>query len=266
MIEIALLSAALFCVPAQDPAGPLSPGERRVVEELARQGISLDPARGFCSIAARIEIRDDLLEYLLVGPAGASHESAFGTEVLPSALNVALLALGVEPGSNASWNPVDPPPSDAELRAGASPYEVHPPEGDGFYLYVGWRQEGETFFFRVEDLLRNLATGRSMRRHRWVYLGSRMVPDGRDGVGETFAADIYRNMVNVSYFSDGFTLVTGSLPECLEQTIWMVNGWIVPARGSPVRIFFSRERLDGLPADLVEMLPVVDAAAVLEER
>ena len=263
MIEIAFLTALLAAsaggAPAQERAGPLSPEERRVVAELGRQGVTLDPARGLCSVAARIEIRDDLLEYLLVGAAGAAHESAFSTDVLPSALNVAMLALGVAPGSNASWNPIDPPPTGEQLRSGASPYEVHPPEGDGFYLYVGWRGEGEVFFYRVEDLMRNLATGRSMRRHSWVYLGSRMVPDGSGGAGsgQAFAADIYRNLINVSFFSDGYTLVTSSLPECLEQTIWMLNGWLVPERHAPVRLFFSRQRMVGLPAELVETLPVI---------
>jgi hypothetical protein len=129
--------------------------------------------------------------------------------------------------------------------------------GDGFYLYVGWRDGDETFFYRVEDLMRNLATGRSMERHSWVYLGSRMVPEGPDSEGEVFAADVYRNLVNVSFFSDGYTLVTGALPECLEQTIWMLNGWLVPDRHAPVRLFFSRRRMDGLSVDLVETLPVL---------
>ncbi len=241
----------------QDPAataGPLTAEQERLVAELELQGVAFDPARGLCSIGAEVEVQDDLLEYLLVGPAGAMHESAFATGVQPGVLNVALLALGVEPGSNATWKLKEPRPSEEQLSAGESPYDVHPPAGDGFYLYVGWREGEEVFFFRVEDVLRNLATGRAMQRHRWVYLGSRMVPD-TGGEGQVFAADVYHNLVNVAYFADGYTLITGSLPECLEQTIWMVNGWLVPARGSQVRLFFSRSRIDHLPPELAAMLP-----------
>jgi hypothetical protein len=258
------LLAGVLAWPQNPAPGPLSAEQERVVVELGRQGVTLDPVRGLCSIEAQVEVQDDLLEYLLVGPAGAIHESAFGTGVLPGVLNVALLTLGAEPGTNASWSPKDPRPSDEDLRAGVSPYDIQPPLGDGFYLYLGWRDGEEVFFYRVEDLLRNLATGRAMERHRWVYLGSRMVPD-TTGDDEIFAADVYHNLVNVSYFAEGYTLITGSLPECLEQTIWMVNGWIVPPRGSKVRFFFSRERIDRLPEELAAQLPdIAGSAGVLE--
>jgi len=251
-----LALALVLAAPPQDPLpGPLSPEEQRLVDELAKQGVQLDPLRGLVSIGATVEVRDDLLEYLLVGPAGASHESVFRTDVLPSVLNVGLLSLGVERGTNATWYPKDPPVDDEDLRNGISPYEVTPPQGDGFYLYVGWREGGEVYFFRMEDLLRNLMQGRAMRRHRWVYLGSRLVPDDRGD--EVFAADIYHNIVNVSFFSEGYTLVTGALPECIEQTIWMANGWLVPERGSAVRFVFSRGTLAAPPPELLELLPDV---------
>ena len=240
----------------QQAAGPLSPEQEAVVAELARQGVQLDPAGGLVSIEATVGVRDDLLEYLLVGPQGASHESVFQTQVLPSVLNVAMLTLGVEPGSTATWTPKDPPITDEDLRDGVSPYEVTPPAGDGFCMYVGWREQGEVYFYRMEDLIRNLMTGRAMKRHRWVYLGSRMVPDPDRGV-EVFAADIYHNVINVSYFSEGYTLLTGALPECIEQTIWMANGWLVPARDSRVRLVFSREPLDEPPPAVLALLPEV---------
>jgi hypothetical protein len=258
MVTPSLLALALLALPAapQEAAGPVSPEVRALVDELENQGVQLDPGHGLVSIAATVEVRDDLLEYLLVGPAGASHESVFQTQVLPSVLNVAMLSLGVEPGSNASWQPKDPPISEEELRDGVSPYDVTPPAGDGFYMYAGWRDGGEVYFYRMEDLLRNLMTGRAMQRHRWVYLGSRMVSEPDRGA-DVFAADVYHNIVNVSFFSEGYTLLTGALPQCLEQTIWMANGWLVPARGSPVRLVFSLEPLERAPEGLVELLPEV---------
>jgi hypothetical protein len=249
----AFVLAAAALAARQEPVAPPSAEVQRVVEELGKQGVQLDPVLGLASIGATVGVRDDLLEYLLVGPAGASHESVFQTDVMPSVLNVALLALGAERGTNATWRPKDPPVSEAELADGVSPYEVTPPEGDGFYLYVGWLEEGQVYFFQMEDLLRNLLSGRAMKRHRWVYLGSRMVKDDRGQ--EVFAADLYHNIINVSFFSEGYTLLTGALPECLEQTIWMANGWLVPQRGSPVRLVFSRTPLEGLPPGLRELLP-----------
>src|SRR5262245_34551609 len=91
----------------QDGGGALSPEQQALVKTLREQGVRLDPVRKLCSIPVDVQVRDDLLEYLLVGPAGAAHESAFVTGVQPSVLNVALLALGVEPGKNATWRPKD---------------------------------------------------------------------------------------------------------------------------------------------------------------
>jgi hypothetical protein len=249
-----VMLAGLAASRAQEAGAP-SPELERVVGELAKQGIVLDPVHRLASIEATVGVRDDLLEYLLIGPGGASHESVFQTDVIPSVLNVALLALGVERGTNAIWAPKDPPVTEAELAEGVSPYEVTAPEGDGFYLYVGWLEEGEAYFFRMEDLLRNLMSGRAMKRHRWVYLGSRMVRD--ENGAEVFAADVYQNVINVSFFSEGYTLLTGALPECIEQTIWMANGWLVPRPGSSVRIVFSREPLAAVPEGLRELLPEV---------
>jgi hypothetical protein len=263
------LAVLLACALGSSPAPPRTetaaqaPDVARLVAALAEHSVHLDPERKLVSIPVDVDVRDDLLEYLLVGPAGAAHESAFVTPVQASVLNTALLALALEPGTNAVWRPKDPPPSEAEMRAGASAYDVRPPEGDALYLYVGWRTAGETYFFRVEDLLRHLSTGASMRRHAWVYLGSRMVPKGRTGAeGErVFAADVYQNLVNISFFSDGYTLLTAALPECVEQTTWMVNAWLVPERGTRLAMVFSSARIETVAPEIASLLPEVAAAA-----
>ena len=260
-IALALLaplpSAGRAALPPQE--GPLSPQEVELVRSLAEQGVHLDPRAGLAAIPAAVEVVDDLLEYFLVGPGGARHETVFTTEVRPSVLNVALLSLGAEPGRNASWGPRDPMPSEDELRAGAQAYDITPPTGSGLYLYAGWRRGDEVFFFRAEDLVRNLATGQTMRRGQWVYLGSRLLPADPKG-REEFAADVYQNLINIAWFSDGNTLLTGALPECLEQTIWMSNAWLLPARGEPVLIVLARERLERAPEGLVALLPDVGPA------
>jgi hypothetical protein len=248
--------------------GPADPALAQLVAALGAQGVHVDPAAGALWIPVRIEVRDELLEYLLVGPAGATHESLFSTPVRASVLNAALLALGVQPGRNATWRARDPKPTEEELRAGMAPYEVTLPAGDGLELTVVWRQEDELFRFRVEDLLRNLLTGASMQRHPWIYLGSRMLPPDPRKPGSTktepaveqFAADVYQNLINVSFFSEGYTLLSAALPECVEQTIWLPNAWLIPQRGAEVALFFSRGKLREIPPSLSEGIPRIASA------
>jgi hypothetical protein len=230
---------------------------RKLIESFEKQGIHVDLERRLCWIGVTIDIRDDLLEYLLVNPKGAAHESLFATEVVPSALATALLALGVEPGENARWKERTPPPTEDEMRAGVAPYTVDPPHGDGFYLYAGWRSSGETYFYRVEDLLRDLENGRGMRRHRWVFTGSRWVTL-KGSAQKSLMADLEGNLVNIALFEQGNTLITASLPECLKQTIWLANAWLVPERGAEAVLVFARERIGAPPADLEARLPEVE--------
>src|SRR5438552_5110248 len=235
---VLVTSLAVGCialVAAQETPTSAKPDERpgaQLVDAFAKQGIHLDLERRLVSISAVVDIRGDLLEYLLVNPRGAAHESTFVTNVVPSQLNTALLALGVQPGKNADWVRKDPPPTPDEIKNGVPAYEVKPPEGDGFFLYAAWKSEGETYLYRVEDLLLDLSTGASMRRHRWVYLGSRLVrpreEPGQKSAQELFAADVEGNLVNISFFEQGNTLLTGALPQCLSQTIWQTNAWLVP--------------------------------------
>ncbi|MEO6710059.1 MAG: YdjY domain-containing protein [Planctomycetota bacterium] len=272
-LGLASLLAAVLLSPVADsgrqsPApqpGPQDPALVKLVEALRALGVHLDPEAGALWIPVRVEVRDELLEYLLVGPAGATHESLFSTAIPATVLNTALLSLGMHPGKNATWHAREPKPSEEEMRAGVAPYEVTLPEGDALELYVAWRQNDELFLYRVEDLLRNLLSGASMQRHRWVYLGSKMLPpDPRvkdKQPAELFAADVYQNLINIAYFSEAYTLLTAALPECVEQTIWLPNAWLVPQRGAEIALFFSHGRMESMPASLADGLPRIDPAA-----
>ena len=150
--------------------------------------------------------------------------------------------------------PKDPAPSEEELRAGARTHDLLLPEGDGLLPYLAWREGDETYLLRAEDALCNLAEGRSMRRHAWVYLGSRFdVLRGEDE--EVYLADVEQNLMNLAIFSETTSLVTGSLPECEIQTIWRANPWLLPPPGQPVLLVLAREALVELPADLAAKLP-----------
>jgi len=245
--------------PAPRPQDGSRPRLEAELEKAFReQGIHLDLASGRCTIPVEVCVREELLEYLLVGPSGAAHESLFATGVRPSLLNTALLALGVEPGTNASWVEKDPPPHREELARGVLPYDVVPPKGDGFRLYAAWREGEEVYFHAVDDLVSNLRDGRSMRRHAWVYLGSRMIRPRPEAEEEVLAADLEGNLINLSFFRAGNTLLTAALDDCVFQTIWAPNTYLMPPIGSKVALIFSRERMVSLPQQLLGELPVVE--------
>ena len=273
-LPIAVLSVASQPRAAGEAAESTDPGDRQdpdltqLIAALAEGGVDFDPAAGHASIEARVATRDDLLEFFLTGPSGSGYESLFSTEADALILNAAFLALGLEQGQNARWvrregteepelereegaeqEPVGP----GELGARPPGYDVLPPEGPGLLIYVGWREGDETYFFRAEDLIADLERQRPLTRHRWVFLGSRMV-DSNDG--EVFVAAMEQNYVNIAWFAEGNTLLTAARPECERQDIWVGNPWLVPEPDTPVRIFFSLEPLTGVAAELEARLPI----------
>lgn len=261
LLPASLVLAAHFgAAPSQEPGppAPIDEGQRRLEEAFLAQGLRVDLRAGIVAVPCEIGVREDLLEYLLVGEHGASHESLLFTDVVPSVLNAVLLALGAEPGRNATWIPRDPPPTPDELQAGVPRFQVTLPEGDGFYLYVAWREGEERYFYRLEDLVGNLETGRGLERHAFVYLGSRMITP-RPGAPEAFAADLEGNLINLSFFRSGNTLFTAAVPEAVEQTIWLPNALLLPPRGSDVHLLISARRLDCPPAPFADHLPAVAA-------
>lgn len=268
-MKLSLLGVfALSLLGPRTPAPPGAPTqddgpEAALVEGFAQAGITLDLEREFVAIPASVVVRLELLEFLLCGPQGSTHEALFSTEIVPSLLNAALIATGAELGRNAAWVERDPAPTEEELAAGAPRFEVTYPEGDGFYLFAAWREGDQAYVFRMEDLLSNLATGRSMRRHKWVFLGSRFAAL-EEGGEETYVADVEQNLVNIAFFHEGNTLVTAALPECRDQSIWIANAWLLPPTGTRVQLVFARDPATGarlaLDEAFVESLPILETA------
>lgn len=286
-------AAAPAAAPAkQDRAGALE----RLLASLAAEGVHLDLSEGHVSIGASVLMRDQLIEHVLCGPGGATHEGLFLTEVTPSLLNAAVLALGTTPGQNAQWKLIedapksepapgtDAPPSDepADEPGDETPaaddtpgdgrgpdrpeYKVTPPSGDGLYLHATWREGEEIYFFRIEDLIANLETGRSMPRHKLVYLGSRMavipgLPPELSGAApgeeprEVFVADFDRNLVNLIYFANGNTLFTCVHGTENRQDVWAANIYNLPEMNQPVLLVFSKTPLATCPDSLRDRLP-----------
>ncbi|MEZ5974381.1 MAG: YdjY domain-containing protein [Planctomycetota bacterium] len=231
--------------------------------------LQFGPEQAWLSLGVRLEVTNDFLEFLLVNMHGGVHESLFSTDVEAEVLNTALLTLGVAPGQNARWEAIDPEqgeltgvgqsgPRQAGQVAGRDRYRVVPPQGDGLYLYAAWKEGDETFFFRIEDLVRDLDRGRTLRRHALVYLGS-FFSNGKPEEPPRFAAAVEGNLIYLSLLKRGAALITTAVPECDKQSNWLANSWLLPERGSSMRLVVSRTPLVSMPAEVRAGLPQLPA-------
>ena len=244
-------------------------GEKATEEENHKQPeILFGPQQAWLSIPVRLEVTQDYLEFLLCNPHGGVHESLLSTQIDAQVLNTAFLAMGLEPGKNATWHSVTEEPLDQGAvgvqgpregpSMGRDSYRVEVPTGDGLYLYLGWKEGDETFLFRLEDLIRDLDRGRTLRRHKFVYLGSFMFPDSRTKQPK-FAASAGGNLINAAFFRKGATLFTTAVEECDKQSNWLANSWLLPRRGSQLRMIFSKETLVEVPMELRDVIPKLPA-------
>lgn len=226
----------------QDP----SESPRDVLDALAKSGIDLDLEQGTVSVPATFLILDDWLEYLIVTPQGKSHESLFQTEVRPSLLNAAILALGLEPGERMQWVDRDPPPTEEEMEAGVRPIVPVAPKGPELFLYAEWTSGDEVYRYRVEDLVLKSNSRTAMERTGWVFVSSPFVLDHpRPGQErrEVFGADRDGNIASLCFFANETHLLSSPDPDAVHQTIWTANPFLCPAKDTPCTLIFSKKRL-----------------------
>ncbi len=246
--------------PQEDQADPA---------DAQRSDLLFGTDRQWLSFPVQLEVTRDYLEFLLVNPHGGVHESLFSTNLDAQVINTAVLAMGLEPGQNVQWRALIGDPMDLQGVGVQGPrqpnsipqrdqYEVVVPSGDALYLYAAWREGEETFFFRVEDLIRDLDRGRTLRRHAFVYLGSFLMP-AREDRPPRFAASMEGNLINIAFFKKPSALFTTAVEECDKQSNWLANSWLLPEQGAGMRLIFSKETLVEAPAAVLDVLPVLPA-------
>lgn len=255
----------------ESPKAQDDEAEADLAKAFEAAGVIVDRDADLVAFPAAVEIRSEPLEYILVGPNGAVHESMFVTPIDPKVLSTAFLAVGAREGKNVEYVAVEPAPTLEEVRSGARTHEVILPDGDPIYLYAAWREpagaydeESESFpgetthFHRIEDLVLDLRRGRTLRRHGMVWLGSRMLDPKEPGEPPRFAASLTGNLMSVTFFSQGDALLTTALPECTSQVDWLPNQFFLPERGQEVLLFASLEELEVLPESLRAHLPFAE--------
>lgn len=175
-------------------------------------------------IPGEVNMREGLLEYVLVHESGKVHESLFSTPIRPFELNVVMLLLNwrkseaffdfskPERGGVLVKNAVNPP---------ASLVEVH----------VVWKDgEGKEQTCRVENWLHQIEKRAKITVEPFIYTGSVVLPDG------AFLSD--QNGSILALYKDPGSMVNNPREGNDLDDVW-INDPAVPAKGTPVTIVFK---------------------------
>lgn len=177
---------------------------------------------------ALLNMREGLLEYVLVHVRGKDHESLLTTEVQPYHLQVAMLLLGAK-GADAGLL-TNAPPS-GPIRAAELGASNPPVPGEPVTIAVEWRDANGTNRQPVEALLRNKQTGNPMKAGNWTFSGS-MVWEGN------FIAQIEGSMIAV--ITDISAIFNNPRKDRDEDSLWEANTKALPPERTAVTVTVRR--------------------------
>jgi hypothetical protein len=152
--------------PQPKPAAPpKSAPAQKIRDGVYRIGkIETDTTSGELRIPGTINSEVTILEFVANTIGGnKAYESALTVEATGVEFNTALLLLGVDPSRS-----VVP----------RRHFDTRPPAGDPLDIWIAWSANGAAKRVRIEQLLFNERTRRTLDEGPWVYTGSTMM-DGK---------------------------------------------------------------------------------------
>lgn len=258
-LSLALAAAAVAGLAAQGskPAPDRPPAEvageagseelrARFDRFMAERGISIDRALGVAAIRGRFCSPKQPLEYLVTAPRGSHYESLIAVEARPSDVAAALFSLGIGEGKPPARKPKDPRPSEAELAAGATIFDVVPGTGDRVHLYVEWVDDRGFHRHRIEDLVFERPEGRTIPNEGFVFANSLMLQPRSQREVPTYAANADGNLVSCGFSSAPVLSFLRPHPYAMEGDfeIYQPNWTLVPSEPLPVVLLFAKAPLE----------------------
>jgi len=190
-------------------------------QKLEFHGIQIDKDQRTVTFPAAINMKDGMLEYLIVSDKGKTHESLLSTKIDPYDIQVAMLLLGIKPAEKADSEPP------GQITKG---YLSSAPElkGEKISLFLSWPGHR----VRAEGLIWNLDKNAAMTDGPWTYNGSEMYA-GR------FLAEVDGSIA--ALVRDSGALVNNPRPGNDDDQIWEVYSKATPPVGTPVDVTIKLE-------------------------
>lgn len=228
-----LLAAQLQAQPHRVPATnePLTQISRDIFQ---LGSVRLDKNRKTVQFPAQLNMKEGVVEYLLVNSRGKSYESLLRTDTEPYYIQLAMLLIGAKGA----------PQTPALLNTPSQPFHVNRPPGatnlpprlailgDPVTIELAWQGPDGRKQLRAEDCMINLATKTNVSRGPWTYNGSRVV----DGI---FVAQ--REGSVVAMIDDIDAMINNPRPGSDDDQIWEINSNAVPPTNTTVEVTFKLE-------------------------
>lgn len=195
-------------------------------------GVTLDREAGRVEFAGSVPIQADagdgtvvFLEVMVCLRDTKEHEALVATDVKPSHVHAALLALGLEPGAPGEW---------LNIGGGVRGIPAHGPPvrvefitaRDGTVAI----EPAATWVARDPE-----SDGPGFKDQAWLFSGSRMVDRG---AGEVYDADGTGLLIGLTMFGSEVLSCADlySHDSGVEEPVWIADPAVVPPEGTPVTV------------------------------
>ncbi|HEX4122157.1 MAG TPA: YdjY domain-containing protein [Verrucomicrobiae bacterium] len=221
---------ALLLAIAAAGAGPTNAPLRQIGPNVFELGaVQFDKSQKTLRFPTQLNMKEGLIEYLLVSGQGKTYESLLKTDANPYDIQLALLFLGAKGA----------PQTPALLAMPNEPFHVnHPGQpalsimGDPISIELSWEAGGRKNHARAEDWIVNLSTKTNVARGSWTFNGSRVV----NGV---FLAQ--RDGQIVAMIDDIDAMVNNPRQGHDNDQIWQINSNALPPLNTTVEVTFKLE-------------------------
>ncbi|MEA3209095.1 MAG: hypothetical protein QOE70_2152 [Chthoniobacter sp.] len=233
LVRAVLLSLLLPAGPAlraADTAAPVAPTMQEISPGVFQIGqIRIDQQRRTATFPGKVNMADGLIEYLLVTPDGAKHESLLVTEVQPADLHFAMLLLGAKGAGITTPAPGDAPPAQIDKE-----YLKRAPElkGDSILISVKWKAGEAEKTAPVEDWIINTDLKKPAPRGPWLYTGSMFI-EGR------FLAQAEGTFASLVTYPAA--LINNPRKGKDDDSVWTVSEKATPPIDTPLEIVIQLE-------------------------
>lgn len=223
----ALFGAALAlpCL-AEDPAetGTPAPAMREVSPGIFEIGkIRLDQKARTIRFPGELNLKEGILEYLLVTSQGSTHESLLVSDVRPSDVHFSMLLLGAK-GSGETPTSATAPTGQINAEFLKTAPKLR---GENISITIAWKDGDTAKSVPVEDWIFNTATKKPMERGPWTYNGS-VFSNGH------FMAQMEGAFAALVTYPSA--LINNPRKGSDNDQIWTVNEKAVPAAKTPLEI------------------------------
>jgi hypothetical protein len=230
-----LLMASLRIGGTPPPAAPTNEPLRQISRDIFQLGaVRLDKNRRTVQFPAQFNMKEGVVEYLLVDARGKSYESLLVTDTEPYYIHLAMLLIGAK-GAPQTAALLNAPSQAFHVNRPASATNLPPIpaiQGDPVTIELVWQAADGRKQLPAEDFITNLATKTNASRGPWTYNGSRVY----NGI---FVAQ--REGSIVAMIDDIDAMVNNPRPGSDNDQIWQINSNAVPPTNTPVEVTFKLE-------------------------